>query len=159
MNGVNAWLNILQSIQLPFALLPLLHFAMSKKVMGTFAVNRWWKAVLWLVAILILAINVYLIVTTIVPLDWPWYAWAIIGIVAYLYASLCFYCVKEDVYRAAGNVKRGMIFCLKPLVRGVKSFCHSMSKAVVKRFGSHHPQNKDSDDHDDDGDADGTSSM
>ncbi|KAF4730866.1 hypothetical protein FOZ62_030693, partial [Perkinsus olseni] len=115
MNGVNAWLNILQSIQLPFALLPLLHFAMSKKVMGTFAVNRWWKAVLWLVAILILAINVYLIVTTIVPLDWPWYAWAIIGIVAYLYASLCFYCVKEDVYRAAGNVKRGIIFCLKPL--------------------------------------------
>ncbi|EER20168.1 natural resistance-associated macrophage protein, putative, partial [Perkinsus marinus ATCC 50983] len=34
LSAVNDWLNILQSVQLPFALLPLLHFVGDPKVMG-----------------------------------------------------------------------------------------------------------------------------
>ena len=35
-DSVDEWLNILQSVQLPFALLPLLYFTNSEKVMGKF---------------------------------------------------------------------------------------------------------------------------
>ncbi|KAF4670729.1 hypothetical protein FOL47_001878 [Perkinsus chesapeaki] len=162
MNGVNAWLNILQSIQLPFALLPLLHYSMSKKVMGDFALNRWWSAFIWMLALIILAINVYLIITTLVPLDWPWYAWAIIGAVAYLYASLCFYCVKEDLYRGMQYIKQDMMICFGPLIRGVKYLYHSTSKAVKRLLGKDRKNNdsidevkKSEDDSESDDDDDG----
>ena len=36
LDTMNAWLNVLQSVQLPFALLPILHFTNSKRVMGEF---------------------------------------------------------------------------------------------------------------------------
>ena len=36
-DSADQWLNILQSIQLPFALLPVLHFTSNPKVMGRFA--------------------------------------------------------------------------------------------------------------------------
>lgn len=36
---LNFWCNVIQSIQLPFALLPILHFTASKRVMGPFKVH------------------------------------------------------------------------------------------------------------------------
>ena len=33
---MNTWLNVLQSVQLPFALLPILHFTNSRRIMGEF---------------------------------------------------------------------------------------------------------------------------
>jgi len=38
---MNNWLNVLQSVQLPFALLPVLHFTNSARVMNTFKNGRW----------------------------------------------------------------------------------------------------------------------
>ena len=40
---MNNWLNVLQSVQLPFALLPVLHFTNSSRVMNTFKNGRWGK--------------------------------------------------------------------------------------------------------------------
>ncbi|CAM9522065.1 unnamed protein product, partial [Heterosigma akashiwo] len=58
------WLNILQSIQLPFALFPLLFFLASPKIMGQFAVSRimWW-ALAGIIATL-LGMNVYITQTS-----------------------------------------------------------------------------------------------
>ena len=39
LTGMDNYLNILQSIQLPFALVPLIKFVGSKKIMGDFAVS------------------------------------------------------------------------------------------------------------------------
>ena len=36
---LNFWCNVVQSIQLPFALLPVLHFTASKRIMGPFRVH------------------------------------------------------------------------------------------------------------------------
>jgi len=36
LDQMNNWLNVLQSVQLPFALLPVLHFTNSVRVMNTF---------------------------------------------------------------------------------------------------------------------------
>jgi Mn2+/Fe2+ NRAMP family transporter len=33
-NSLDEWLNVLQSFQLPFALLPVMHFTSSEKIMG-----------------------------------------------------------------------------------------------------------------------------
>ncbi|KAF4665053.1 hypothetical protein FOL47_004804 [Perkinsus chesapeaki] len=105
MNGVNAWLNILQSIQLPFALLPVLHFSMSREVMGRFAIGHVWTSIMWMLACLVIGVNFYLIIETLVPLGWPWYAWAIIGIVAFLYIRLCIACVKSELLSALAKLK------------------------------------------------------
>lgn len=37
---MDTYLNILQSVQLPFALIPLIKFAGNKKVMGEFAISK-----------------------------------------------------------------------------------------------------------------------
>jgi natural resistance-associated macrophage protein len=61
---MNEWLNVLQSVQLPYALFPVLHFTSKRTVMGRHA-NGWrMKALCWALAIAILAVNVFLIYTT-----------------------------------------------------------------------------------------------
>jgi manganese transport protein len=51
------WSQIVLSMQLPFAIIPLLHFTSDRMKMGAFA-NRIWVLILgWIVAILIIALN------------------------------------------------------------------------------------------------------
>mmetsp|Transcript_248 Transcript_248/g.538 ORF Transcript_248/g.538 Transcript_248/m.538 type:complete len:355 (+) Transcript_248:1195-2259(+) len=55
-------LNVLQSLQLPFALVPLLCFTSSETLMGKRFVNSYWmKAAGWASTVLVLGINLYLI--------------------------------------------------------------------------------------------------
>lgn len=57
----NEWLNVLQSVQLPFALLPVLHLTSQRKYMGNF-VNPWWlKLLCWLLAVVVIVTNIYLV--------------------------------------------------------------------------------------------------
>jgi len=52
------------SIALPFAMIPLVIFTSSKKLMGEFA-NRTWSRVLgWVIAVILIILNVYLILNT-----------------------------------------------------------------------------------------------
>jgi natural resistance-associated macrophage protein len=88
----NEWLNVLQSVQLPFAILPLLYFSMKDDVMGLeFALKSKWKlAILWLIAIGIICVNFFLVVSHITPLGPVWMLFAIVS-VGYLW--LCARCV------------------------------------------------------------------
>ncbi|MBA0803192.1 hypothetical protein Gohar_013433 [Gossypium harknessii] len=58
---LNEWLNVLQSIQIPFALLPLLCLVSKEQIMGTFKIGPALKIVAWLVAALVIVINGYLL--------------------------------------------------------------------------------------------------
>ncbi|KAA0032521.1 hypothetical protein IC582_025528 [Cucumis melo] len=60
---LNEWLNVLQSIQIPFALIPLLCLASKEHLMGTFRIGPVLKTTSWLVAVLVMAINGYLLVS------------------------------------------------------------------------------------------------
>ncbi|CAE8586185.1 unnamed protein product [Polarella glacialis] len=60
-NQVSEWLNILQSVQLPFALLPLLHFNSDPEVMGSFVLPGRWRVVCWALAILVICVNIFLV--------------------------------------------------------------------------------------------------
>eukprot|EP00514_Thraustochytrium_sp_LLF1b_P012585 CAMPEP_0184545096 /NCGR_PEP_ID=MMETSP0199_2-20130426/4068_1 /TAXON_ID=1112570 /ORGANISM="Thraustochytrium sp., Strain LLF1b" /LENGTH=720 /DNA_ID=CAMNT_0026939355 /DNA_START=82 /DNA_END=2241 /DNA_ORIENTATION=- len=54
-------LNVLQSLQLPFALLPLLYFTSSEEYMGEFANSRTVRGLGWASTVLVLVINAYLV--------------------------------------------------------------------------------------------------
>ncbi|KAI7832933.1 NRAMP family, partial [Kickxella alabastrina] len=56
------WLNVLQSLALPFALVPTLKLAQSSRVMTEeFSLKGWWRYLGWVMAAAVIALNVYLI--------------------------------------------------------------------------------------------------
>ena len=57
---------VILSLQLPFAIFPLLQFTSSTKLMGPFANGFWIKAFAWPVCLIIAALNVYLLYQTFV---------------------------------------------------------------------------------------------
>ncbi|KAF2298119.1 hypothetical protein GH714_015269 [Hevea brasiliensis] len=59
---LNEWLNVLQSIQIPFALIPLLCLVSKEQIMGTFKIGTVLQMVSWLVAALVMVINGYLLI-------------------------------------------------------------------------------------------------
>ncbi|KAK3019992.1 hypothetical protein RJ639_003340 [Escallonia herrerae] len=59
---LNEWLNVLQSVQIPFALIPLLCLVSKEELMGVFKIGPVLKMVSWLVAALVIVINGYLLV-------------------------------------------------------------------------------------------------
>ena len=55
---------VILSMQLPFAIFPLVQFTSSRKLMGPFAIKTWVKALAWPVCLIITALNVYLLYQT-----------------------------------------------------------------------------------------------
>jgi manganese transport protein len=55
---------VVLSLQLPFAIFPLIQFTSSRKIMGPFASGFWIKALAWPVCIIIAGLNVYLLYQT-----------------------------------------------------------------------------------------------
>lgn len=56
---------VILSLTLPFAVVPLVHFTSSRSKMGTF-VNGWTLTIIaWLLALIIAALNAYLVVSSI----------------------------------------------------------------------------------------------
>ncbi|GMI64926.1 NRAMP metal ion transporter 2 [Hibiscus trionum] len=58
---LNEWLNVLQSIQIPFALIPLLTLVAKEQVMGVFRIGPILERLAWTVAALVIIINGYLL--------------------------------------------------------------------------------------------------
>lgn len=58
---LNEWLNVLQSIQIPFALIPLLTLVSKEQVMGVFKIGPILEKVAWTIAALVIVINGYLL--------------------------------------------------------------------------------------------------
>jgi len=53
------------SLQLGFAIIPLIHFTSDKEKMGVFAIKPWMKIAAWLIAIIIVSLNVKLVINEI----------------------------------------------------------------------------------------------
>ncbi|KAK1398903.1 Metal transporter Nramp2 [Heracleum sosnowskyi] len=58
---LSEWLNVLQSVQIPFAVIPLLFLVSKGNLMGVYKIGLTLKVVSWLVAALVIAMNGYLI--------------------------------------------------------------------------------------------------
>ena len=61
MDGLNQFINVLQSVQLPFALLPLLHFTSTWEVMSKWTIFGFQRLCGWVIALGLIAVNVYMI--------------------------------------------------------------------------------------------------
>jgi manganese transport protein len=59
---------IILSMQLPFAVIPLIHFTNDKQRMGAFANRMWVKTLAWMAAALILVLNIWLVILS--TRDW-----------------------------------------------------------------------------------------
>ncbi|OWM80658.1 hypothetical protein CDL15_Pgr006688 [Punica granatum] len=58
---LNEWLNVLQCIQIPFALIPLLTMVSKEQLMGSFTIGPLLQRVAWTVAAILIMINGYLL--------------------------------------------------------------------------------------------------
>jgi len=85
---LNEWLNVLQSMQIPFALIPLLCLASKEQVMGYFKIGRTLKVVAWLIAFLVIIMNGYLIVDFFANEDVS--IWIVILLIFITFVYICF---------------------------------------------------------------------
>jgi manganese transport protein len=74
---------VILSMQLPFAVIPLIHFTSSRERMGAFANRTWLRILSWATAALILVLNVWLMTTSV--RDWVngagrWRGWVEFGL-------------------------------------------------------------------------------
>ena len=78
---------VILSMQLPFAIIPLIRFTSDRSRMGEFANRTWVNVLAWTSAVLIIALNFRLAASVITPWvsDAPWRAWfvipAVVGVV------------------------------------------------------------------------------
>ncbi|XP_039254784.2 natural resistance-associated macrophage protein 2-like [Styela clava] len=87
LTGMNDLLNVLQSLQLPFALIPILHFTTSSDLMGEFK-NSWgWFIVGIIISIVVVGINLFFVVVYIDELPHVGY-YVLCGFLALAY--MCF---------------------------------------------------------------------
>lgn len=66
---LDEWLNVLQSIQLPFALIPLLVFACDSSLMGKFKNSLFVELFCWLVSLGVVLANFYLVFENLIELE------------------------------------------------------------------------------------------
>ena len=74
---------VILSMQLPFAVIPLIHFTSSRERMGAFANRAWLRVLAWAAAAVILVLNVWLMASAI--RDWldasgEWRGWVELGL-------------------------------------------------------------------------------
>jgi manganese transport protein len=74
---------VILSMQLPFAVIPLIHFTSSRERMGAFANRAWLRVLAWATAAVIVVLNVWLMATAI--RDWldasgEWRGWVELGL-------------------------------------------------------------------------------
>ncbi|XP_013926526.1 PREDICTED: natural resistance-associated macrophage protein 1-like [Thamnophis sirtalis] len=89
LTGLNDLLNVLQSILLPFAVIPVLTFTSMEPLMKDFVNGIIGKFIMILITGLICAINLYFVVTSIISLNYLAYY---IGISFVLLAYVAFVC-------------------------------------------------------------------
>uniref|UniRef100_A0A8C6V0J9 Solute carrier family 11 member 2 n=1 Tax=Neogobius melanostomus TaxID=47308 RepID=A0A8C6V0J9_9GOBI len=69
LTGMNDFLNVLQSMQLPFALIPILTFTSATAIMNDFANGYVWKILGGILTLIVCAINIYFVVVYVTSLN------------------------------------------------------------------------------------------
>ncbi|XP_067244899.1 natural resistance-associated macrophage protein 2-like [Chanodichthys erythropterus] len=87
LTGLNDLLNVLQSILLPFALIPILTFTSLKTLMNDFANGLGWKISGSVLIVAVCAINIYFVVVYVMALEHI-YLYVIAALISFAY--LCF---------------------------------------------------------------------
>ncbi len=84
---------VILSLQLGFAVIPLIHFVSDKKTMGDFVIKSYVKVAAWLVAIILVSLNVKLVGDETIKVFesgtmWYWKALLVLAIIAFIWLFL-----------------------------------------------------------------------
>ncbi|XP_027700095.1 natural resistance-associated macrophage protein 2 isoform X3 [Vombatus ursinus] len=94
LTGMNDFLNVLQSLQLPFALIPVLTFTSLRPVMSDFANGLGWRIAGGILVLLICSINMYFVVVYVQDLG-NVALYVVAAIVSVAYLCFVFYLVSD----------------------------------------------------------------
>ena len=102
-NSINEYLNVLQSVQLPFAMLPVLHFSSQQHLLGRFKSNLWLTIVCSMMALTVIGFSLVLVVQF---LRDPKYGFSTGGVAAVclygaVYFGLCVRMVWDELISSA----------------------------------------------------------
>lgn len=108
------WINAFQACQLPFAMLPTLHFVANRDMLGRFRARGWWLALCWLVALALILANLTLVASFVIEWahdhGWPVYIFALTY--AVLYYAACVHLVMAEL-EAIGHCARAGCLLLR----------------------------------------------
>ncbi|KAL3861413.1 hypothetical protein ACJMK2_007448 [Sinanodonta woodiana] len=90
---MNDLLNVLMSLQLPFALLSMVSLTSSKSIMGEFVNGRFMKAIAGTLTVVVVGINIYFVVVYIGQLPSNWAIYVPIAILVVIYMAFVIYLV------------------------------------------------------------------
>ncbi|XP_005908743.1 PREDICTED: natural resistance-associated macrophage protein 2 isoform X1 [Bison bison bison] len=90
LTGMNDFLNVLQSLQLPFALIPILTFTSLRPVMSEFANGLGWRIAGGILVLIICSINMYFVVVYVQDLGHV-VLYVVAAVVSVAYLSFVFY--------------------------------------------------------------------
>nr|CCA16242.1 Metal Ion (Mn2 iron) Transporter (Nramp) Family put [Albugo laibachii Nc14] len=99
-------LNVLQSIQLPFALLPLLVFTSSRNIMGEIFVNN--TAIMgigWIIGLLICVINLYLVLLNLTSLHLDGFTLSGLVVLGCMYFYFLAFLIRSDMRSLFQNIR------------------------------------------------------
>lgn len=91
------FLNILQSVQLPFALIPLIKFVGNKKVMATFALPKGQIIFASIFGVFLFTLNFFVVFQDAATVFDSWWKIALVSTVSLLYLTMIGICIMEPV--------------------------------------------------------------
>ncbi|OWM65664.1 metal transporter Nramp3-like [Punica granatum] len=97
LDDLNEWLNVLQSVQIPFALIPLLWLVSKEQIMGTFKIGPVLKTVAWVITVLVMVINGYLLVDFLTDEVTGVVFGSLVGVVAAAYLAFIVYLILRGI--------------------------------------------------------------
>mmetsp|Transcript_54854 Transcript_54854/g.117110 ORF Transcript_54854/g.117110 Transcript_54854/m.117110 type:complete len:540 (+) Transcript_54854:240-1859(+) len=88
LDTLNSYLNILQSLVLPFAVVPLLTFAGSSAIMGDFSMSAFSRCLAWAAAGAVMLANTFLLLSSVDKISFLVLAWVLLYIGAVVHVFL-----------------------------------------------------------------------
>jgi manganese transport protein len=100
---------VVLSLQLGFAVIPLIHFTSDKKTMGEFAIKPWIRIAAWLIAFIIVSLNVKLVINEITSWldnagEYAWLVWlTTVPVCAMVFGLLLYITFKPVIDKRRGE--------------------------------------------------------
>jgi manganese transport protein len=100
---------VVLSLQLGFAIIPLIHFTSDKKTMGEFVISTWVKIAAWIIALIIVSLNVNLVIQEISHWlenagEYAWIVWVTaIPVCLMVFALLLYITIKPVIDQRRGD--------------------------------------------------------
>ena len=112
---------VILSLQLGFAIIPLIHFVSNKKKMGQFVIPLWQKIASWIAALTIISLNIKLVYSEVIDLilnsnHTVLMSFTIVPICVFCFLMLLYILIIPFITKERLHAKKGFHNELKPLV-------------------------------------------